>query len=89
MSDLIKRLRDEPSLHEQSNGLTPPAMMVWHNTALDAADELEHVQQIVDAAEQYVEMHEASVCCPITPRLRASNLKTLMDAVSEYKELKL
>ena len=49
----------------------------------------EHMQQIVDAAEQYVEMHEASVCCPITPRLRASNLKTLMDAVSEYKELKL
>ena len=40
---LIERLRDEPRLHEVSNGLNSVEMMVWHKTALEAADKLERL----------------------------------------------
>ena len=53
MSDLIKRLRDEPTWYEAKHGLPRPAMEVWHKTAIEAADEIEQkttaMQNVLDA----------------------------------------
>ena len=50
MSDLIERLRQEPTWYEKELGLPRPTMEVWHETALEAADEIERLWAVVAAA---------------------------------------
>ena len=49
MTDLIERLRDEPTWHEKKHGLPRPAMEVWHQTSLEAANEIERLTAIVES----------------------------------------
>jgi hypothetical protein len=53
-------------------------------TAVEDATDMK--DQVVEAAKDYVDMLEASVCCPITPKVRQSREKALMDAVNELRE---
>jgi hypothetical protein len=40
MADIIERLLDEPKPHEWKTGLGPVSMEVWHNTCLEAANDI-------------------------------------------------
>ena len=51
MSDLIERLRQEPTWYEKKHGLPRPAMEVWHETALEAADEIERLNERIAKLE--------------------------------------
>lgn len=48
MNDLLERLRDEPRPFEMKNGLGPPAMEMWHQTCLEAADEIEQLRTALE-----------------------------------------
>jgi hypothetical protein len=54
MTELTDRLRDPPSIAELHFGLHKPAMLVWHRTACDGADEIERLTAVKDAAEGYL-----------------------------------
>lgn len=48
MSDIVERLRDEPKYREQLNGLSSAATVAWHETCLEAADEIERLRRECD-----------------------------------------
>jgi hypothetical protein len=48
MTDLVKRLREEPYPYEKRHGLGITAMEVWHKTACEAADEIERLRKLTE-----------------------------------------
>ena len=62
MSNLLERLRDKPTLHEESNGLNSTEMMVWHGTALEAADEIERQADRIAELEAVLDKLDLLAC---------------------------
>jgi len=56
MSDLTKRLRDEPNWQKIKRfGLNEVECKVWHKTCCDGADEIERLEDAVSEKDQEIE----------------------------------